>query len=1051
MIRSLTSVLRATVCSLVLLIFAACGGGGGGNSGGGSNAGGNNGGGLAAPSALSYSNPQNYIVGTAIAPLAPTVMGTVTSYTVAPALPVGIALNPISGVISGTPAVVTPHTVYTVTASNAAGAATFSLTIFVGAAPDDPPSNLSYSSPQSYTVGSAIAPLNPTVTGTVSHYGVTPALPPGLTLDEESGQISGTPNSVVAQATYTVSANNSAGSTTFELVIEIKATVGGAPSSLSYASPQTYLVGVAVVPLVPAITGIATRYSVSPALPPGLNLNAATGQITGTPIAAVPQTTYTVVASNDVGSTSFDLIVTVSAAPPPPPTELSYASPQTYTVGTPIAPLHPSVTGTVTSFSVTPALPDGLVLNSENGQITGTPTAAMEQGTYTITASNGAGSTTFGLAITIDHAAPMELSYPSPQMFTVGTAIAPLSPTVTGVVTEYSVAPALPTGLSLNTATGEISGTPTVAAPQTVYTITASNNAGNTAFDLILTVEFGPAEYTIGGTVSGLDGIGLVLTSAGRDELEIASDGAFIFDSLLPNGASYVVEVTAQPSSDRLCKVANAIGTIAGANVTDIEVTCALPRWGTAELLDTRDGVIPQLAMNPNGSAIAIWSSLPPGSPQPGGRPAREPTARHFSPAGGWGPLTELANTDARDPEPHVTMGPSGSGLAIWVSRESSQMRLNTYSGAGWSGETQLDGGDGLEGSFPTDQLVYAPRVAVAADGSAIAVWARSYAVNPNVGHVFARRYTVDDGWGPVEIVSNMSGPDVPAVRVASIVEIAMDGSGNATVVWTSQQYDNGYRYDIYANRYTVGEGWGNASLLSSPGAYYVDTRAPGVVASSDGGAIAVWSEAQTAGIQPRITSRRYVPGSGWDAPIVISNQEGNRFDISANLAGTGNGSAIAVWMTSAGDGQPVTLYSNRYDPTSGWGTPEPIRAATTAIIVPGDAIAVDVNEDGIAFAAWIETAAWAEGAEALGLSDVNDALFTNMWASRYIPGQGWDSAEQIGGPDHLYDGTADGSPRARSYRIKVDAQGRALAVWHYISGQGGVNFPHKIWANRFE
>src|SRR5690606_41402147 len=71
---------------------------------------------------------------------------------------------------------------------------------------------------------------------------------------------------------------------------------------------------------------------------------------------------------------------------------------------------------------------------------------------------------------------------------------------------------------------------------------------------------------------------------------------------------------------------------------------------------------------------------------------------------------------------------------------------------------------------------------------------------------------------------------------------------GNATVVWTSQQYDNGYRYDIYANRYTVGEGWGNASLLSSPGAYYVDTRAPGVVASSDGGR----SEEHTSELQSR-------------------------------------------------------------------------------------------------------------------------------------------------------------------------------------------------------
>lgn len=1051
MARSVSSFLRALACMPVLLTFAACGGGGGGNSSGGSGGGSNGGGGPVAPSALSYANPQTYTVGTAITPLVPSVTGTVTSYSVSPALPAGINMNSTSGVISGTPTATAPQATYTVTASNSAGAATFSLTISVGEAPVSPPVDLSYSSPQSYTVGSAIAPLNPTVTGTVIDYSVSPALPSGLTLDEVSGQISGTPNSVAAPAKYTVSANNSAGTATFELLIEVKAPAGGAPSGLSYASPQTYIVGAAIAPLIPSITGVATSYSVSPSLPTGLALDGATGQITGTPAAAVPQATYKVTASNAVGSTSFDLIIIVAAAPPPPPSGLSYPSPQTYTVGTPIMPLHPAVTGTATSYSVTPALPAGLALNSANGEITGTPAAATQETTYTVTASNQAGSAMFGLTITVNLAPPTELSYPSPQMFTVGTAIAPLIPTVTGTVEKYSVAPALPPGLSLNTGTGEISGTPTAATSQAVYTITASNSAGNTAFGLTLTIEFGPPEYRIGGTVSGLDGIGLVLTSSGGDELEVSSDGAFVFDTLLPNGASYAIEVTAQPSSQRLCKVANATGTITGADVTDIEVTCAVPGWGTAELLDTRDGSMPQLAMIPDGSAVAVWSSLPPGRPEPGGRPAREPYVRHFSPAGGWGPLYELASENAWYPEPHVTMSPSGDALAIWVSRESSQMRLNTYTDAGWNGEMQFDGGNGLDSNPYTDQLVYAPKIAVAADGSAIAVWARSYAVDPNVGHVFARRYTVDDGWGSVELVSNMSGPDVPSVRVAQIVEIAMDSGGNATVVWTSQQYDNGYRYDIYANRYAVGDGWGSASLLSSPGAYYVDTRAPGVVATSDGGAIAVWSEAPTAGIQPRVTSRRYVPGSGWDTPIVISNQEANRFDISANLSGAGNGNAIAVWMTSAGNGQPVTLYSNRYDAMSGWGTPEPIRAATSTTIVPGDDIQVALNDDGIAFALWTESAVWPEGAEALGLSDPNDVIFRNMWASRYVPGQGWGSAEQIGGPEHLYDGTADGYPRARSYRIKVDAQGRALAVWHYVSGQNVLNFPHKIWANRFQ
>jgi large repetitive protein len=57
--------------------------------------------------------------------------------------------------------------------------------------------------------------------------------------------------------------------------------------------------------------------------------------------------------------------------------------------------------------------------------------------------------------------APSNLSYSSSTLnLTVGTAMTSLSPTVTGIVTSYRVSPALPSGLSLNSSTGVISGTP---------------------------------------------------------------------------------------------------------------------------------------------------------------------------------------------------------------------------------------------------------------------------------------------------------------------------------------------------------------------------------------------------------------------------------------------------------------------------------------------------------------------------------------------------------------------------------------------------------------
>lgn len=85
-----------------------------------------------------------------------------------------------------------------------------------------PPSGLSYTpSSASGTVDAAIGSLTPTVTGTVTAYSVSPALPAGLSISTSTGVISGTPTAVSASATYTVTATNGTGSTTATVTIEV--------------------------------------------------------------------------------------------------------------------------------------------------------------------------------------------------------------------------------------------------------------------------------------------------------------------------------------------------------------------------------------------------------------------------------------------------------------------------------------------------------------------------------------------------------------------------------------------------------------------------------------------------------------------------------------------------------------------------------------------------------------------------------------------------------------------------------------------------------------
>ena len=357
-----------------------------------------------------------------------------------------------------------------------------------GGGPKTPaPTNLTY--PQAAitaTVGQAIATDSPTVTGTVTSYSVSPALPAGLSFSTSTGAISGTPTAVSTQASYTVTATNGSGSTTAVVQIIVNPPV---PTNLAYPqSSITGTVGQAIATDTPTVTGTVTSYSVSPVLPAGLSLSTSTGAISGTPTAVSAQASYTVTATNVTGSTTAAVQITVN---PAPPTNLAY--PQTTITamtGQTIATDTPTVTGTVASYSVSPSLPAGLSLSTSTGAISGTPTAVSAQATYTVTATNVSGSTTAAVQITVNLAPPTNLVYPQNTITTMVTqTIATDTPTVTGTVTSYSVSPALPAGLNLSTSTGAISGTATTVTAAASYTVTAANSAGSTTATVQITVN----------------------------------------------------------------------------------------------------------------------------------------------------------------------------------------------------------------------------------------------------------------------------------------------------------------------------------------------------------------------------------------------------------------------------------------------------------------------------------------------------------------------------------------------------------------------------------
>ena len=87
----------------------------------------------------------------------------------------------------------------------------------------------------------------------------------------------------------------------------------------------------------------------------------------------------------------------------------------------------------------------------------------------------------------------------------------------------------------------------------------------------------GTATYTISGTVTGLSGT-VVLQLNGGDDLTVTDNGSFTFATSLADGANYIVTVKTQPTG-QTCTATNNSGTISGANVTDVQVTCSVDSY----------------------------------------------------------------------------------------------------------------------------------------------------------------------------------------------------------------------------------------------------------------------------------------------------------------------------------------------------------------------------------------------------------------------------------------------------------------------------------------
>ena len=305
------------------------------------------------------------------------------------------------------------------------------------------------------------------------------SLPGGLSIDSDTGMISGEATSNMSESSFTLWMNDTVlGSNQLNVSFSI---LNGRPT-VSYNETSFVLErGTEIEPISPyEVNGTILNWTFVPDLPSGLQLGTSNGTVWGTPTVNLTQQTFQLRVTSDGGTTRVNFDFTINE----PIANISYGN------GTYIIPrdalvdISPTIVGgAVASFAInSTSFPLGLTFNTTNGHFEGIPLLVTNQTTYTVWANNSGGSSITEVTLWIVGNG-IFLSFPtSDLMLTEGVAMQPIAGQTSGSTPEsWEISPGLPDGLFFGDENGTVWGTPTNVQNQTNYTIWANASGAQTS------------------------------------------------------------------------------------------------------------------------------------------------------------------------------------------------------------------------------------------------------------------------------------------------------------------------------------------------------------------------------------------------------------------------------------------------------------------------------------------------------------------------------------------------------------------------------------------
>ncbi len=324
------------------------------------------------------------------------------------------------------------------------------------------------------------------------------------------------------------------------------------------------------------------------------------------------------------------------------------------------------------------------------------------------------------------------------------------------------------------------------------------------------------------------------------------------------------------------------------------------------------DATVPQIAVGPNGNAIAVWV-------QTDGRVY----ANRYDDAGSnWEGAAAIDADTGTPTAPQIVIDSGNNAIAVWAQND--RIYANRFTGT-WGGAAPIDDGTGTATATPD--------IAVDGDGNdAIVVWSQSDGTRTSI---WANRFASNAWVGPEEIEDLDDGD-------ANEPQVAMNAAGTAITTW-SQYADidtpaaititinspgvvNWTAHGLADGREVILQTTGSLPTGLTAGAtYYVRNAETNSfqLSATPGGAPIDTSGSQSGthtatAPRSRIFVSHFTPGTGtWEAPISIDDFDPQLFIPEIFKAGIssepqitidGDGNALATWTISMNAGTPTEI-----------------------------------------------------------------------------------------------------------------------------------------------